>query len=139
PAGASTPVSPPLRLPREQIEQVVDYTRRIALALGVRGVLNIQYVLHEGRLYVLEVNPRASRTVPLMSKVTGVPIVALATRVSLGGRLRDLGYERDGLLPPPPYMSVKAPVFPFEKLGRVDIFLGPEMKSTGEVLGLDPD
>ncbi|REJ37424.1 MAG: carbamoyl-phosphate synthase large subunit [Bacillota bacterium] len=138
-SGDSTAVFPPLSLTQEQIEQVVDYTRRIALALGVRGVLNIQYVLHEGRLYVLEVNPRASRTVPLMSKVTGVPIVALATRVSLGERLRDLGYDHDGLLPPPPYMSVKAPVFSFEKLGRVDIFLGPEMKSTGEVLGLDPD
>ncbi|HLT59186.1 MAG TPA: carbamoyl-phosphate synthase large subunit [Limnochordales bacterium] len=138
-SGDSTAVFPPRSLTQEQIDQLVDYTRRIALALDVRGVLNIQYVLHEGRLYVLEVNPRASRTVPVMSKVTGVPIIALATRVSLGQRLADLGYPEDGLLPPPPYMSVKAPVFSFEKLGRVDVFLGPEMKSTGEVLGIDPD
>ena len=138
-SGDSTAVFPPRSLTRAQVDRVVDYTRRIALALGVRGVVNIQYVLHDGRLYVLEVNPRASRTVPMMSKVTGVPIVALATQVSLGRRLAELGYEHDGLLPPPPFVAVKAPVFSFEKLGRVDVFLGPEMKSTGEVLGIDPD
>ncbi|MBO8142712.1 MAG: carbamoyl-phosphate synthase large subunit, partial [Firmicutes bacterium] len=137
-SGDSVAVFPPTTLTRDEIEQLVDYTRRIALALGVKGVLNVQYVLHEGKLYVLEVNPRASRTVPIMSKVTGVPMVALATRVMLGETLAGMGYP-DGLLPPPPYMSVKVPVFSFEKLGRVDVFLGPEMKSTGEVLGLDPN
>ena len=110
-----------LSLTHAQVDQLVDYTRRIALALEVQGVINIQFVLHEGRLYVLEVNPRASRTVPVMSKVTGVPVVALATRMMLGEHLADMGYP-DGLLPPPPYTSVKAPVFSFEKLGRVDVF-----------------
>lgn len=137
-SGDSTAVFPPLGLTEEQVDLVVDYTRRIALALPIRGVINIQFVLHDDKLYVLEVNPRASRTVPVLSKVTGVPIVGVATRIMLGETLEEIGYE-DGLLPPPPYTSVKAPVFSFEKLGRVDVYLGPEMKSTGEVLGLDPD
>lgn len=137
-SGDSTAVFPPLGLTDDQVQQVVDYTRRISLELGIKGVINIQFVLHGGRLYVLEVNPRASRTVPVLSKVTGVPVVGLATRIMLGETLAEMGYE-DGLLPPPPYTSVKAPVFSFEKLGRVDVFLSPEMKSTGEVLGLDPD
>ncbi|MFO7264889.1 MAG: carbamoyl-phosphate synthase large subunit [Bacillota bacterium] len=137
-SGDSTAVFPPLSLTAEQVEQVVDYARRIALALGVKGVLNVQFVLHQGRLYVLEVNPRASRTLPLLSKVTGVPLVALGTRVMLGETLAQLGCG-DGLLPPPPFTAVKAPVFSFEKLGGVDVFLSPEMKSTGEVLGIDQD
>lgn len=137
-SGDSTAVFPPLGLSDEMVERVVDYTRRIALALPIKGVINIQFVIDGDKLYVLEVNPRASRTVPVLSKVTGVPIVGAATRIMLGETLADMGYE-DGLLPPPPYTSVKAPVFSFEKLGRVDVYLGPEMKSTGEVLGLDPD
>ncbi|REJ34843.1 MAG: carbamoyl-phosphate synthase large subunit [Bacillota bacterium] len=137
-SGDSTTVFPPLSLTAAEVEQVVDYTRRIALELGIKGVVNIQFVLHGGRLYVLEVNPRASRTVPVLSKATGVPLVGLATRIMLGETLAEMGYG-DGLLPPPPYTSVKAPVFSFEKLGRVDVYLSPEMKSTGEVLGLDPD
>jgi carbamoyl-phosphate synthase large subunit len=107
--------------------------------LGVKGLLNIQYVVKpNGEVCVLEVNPRASRTVPILSKVTGVPLVKLATRVSLGETLKELGYQT-GVMSPPPYWTVKAPVFSFEKLGLVDISLGPEMKSTGEVLGMDED
>src|SRR5690606_30228449 len=129
PAGSLTP---------EQLETVAQYTERMALALGIVGLMNVQYVLHEEKIYVLEVNPRASRTVPFLSKVTGVPLVKLATEAMLGRSLTSQGYTRR-LLAPPPYTAVKAPVFSVEKLGRVDVFLGPEMKSTGEVLGLDAD
>ncbi len=95
----------------------------------------MQYVVHRGRVYVLEVNPRASRTVPMMSKVTGVPMVRLATQVMLGHRLVELGW-RTGLVPPRPLVAVKAPVFSMSKLSAVDSYLGPEMKSTGEVMGI---
>lgn len=135
-SGDSYAVFPPQGLSAEHKNVIVDHTVRIARGLGVRGLVNIQYVVYNGRVYVLEVNPRASRTVPFLSKVTGVPMVALATQAMLGARLADLGYTT-GLLPEPPYVSVKAPVFSFEKLGAVDVFLGPEMKSTGEVLGID--
>jgi carbamoyl-phosphate synthase large subunit len=111
---------------------------RIAAALRIKGLLNIQYVIANGLAFCLEVNPRASRTVPVLSKVTGIPLVKLATRIMLGSTLADLGYGA-GLAPPPPFVAVKAPVFSFEKLIRVDVSLGPEMKSTGEVLGIDPD
>ncbi|MBE3577497.1 MAG: carbamoyl-phosphate synthase large subunit [Limnochordales bacterium] len=134
-SGDSMAVFPPYSLTASELDTVVDYTRRLALALGVRGLMNVQYVVVDGEVYVLEVNPRASRTVPFLSKVTGVPMVELATRVMLGQKLRDMGYT-DGVLPVPSFYTVKAPVFSFEKLGQVDIGLGPEMKSTGEVLGL---
>ena len=134
-SGDSMAVFPPYTLSDEDIETVVSYTVRIARALQVKGLLNIQYVLHDGKLYCLEVNPRASRTVPILSKVTGVPMVRCATKVMLGARLGDFGYGT-GLLTPPPYTAIKAPVFSFEKLGLVDTSLGPEMKSTGEVLGI---
>ena len=103
--------------------------------MNVRGLVNIQYVVYAGEVYIIEVNPRSSRTVPYLSKVTGVPMVDLATRTMLGERLDDLGYGT-GLYPAPPYVAVKVPVFSFEKLMDVDTQLGPEMKSTGEVLGI---
>ncbi|MGQ9557606.1 MAG: carbamoyl-phosphate synthase large subunit [Desulfurispora sp.] len=126
----------PAGVPFKVQQQIVDYTTRLARALHVRGMINIQYVLHQGSVYVLEVNPRASRTVPYMSKITGIPIVNLATRVIMGQKLADLGY-RSGLHPAPGVYGIKAPVFSFAKLTQVDVTLGPEMKSTGEVMGAD--
>jgi carbamoyl-phosphate synthase large subunit len=108
----------------------------MALALQLRGICNVQYVVYRGRVHVIEVNPRASRTVPFLGKVTGVPMVELAVRVMLGERLADLGWS-DGLVPPRPLVAVKAPVFSMVKLTAVDSALGPEMKSTGEVMGID--
>jgi carbamoyl-phosphate synthase large subunit len=134
-SGDSMAVFPPRTLSSEEMQRVVDYTVQIARALQVKGLLNIQYVLHRDSLYCLEVNPRASRTVPVLSKVTGVPMVRIATQIMLGKRLKDFGYGT-GLMDPPPYVTIKAPVFSFEKLGLVDTSLGPEMKSTGEVLGI---
>jgi carbamoyl-phosphate synthase, large subunit len=137
-SGDSTAVFPPQSLTKDEVRQIVEYTLRIAKGLGVVGLVNIQFVVDQGRVYVLEVNPRASRTVPFISKVTGIPMVALATKAMLGHKLSEAGY-REGLVQPPPFVTVKAPVFSFEKLGAVDVFLGPEMKSTGEVLGIDFD
>ena len=117
------------------IEQITEVTRKIALALNVKGLINIQYIAYEEQLYVIEVNPRASRTVPYISKVSNVPIVELATRVSMGERLLDLGYG-EGLYKLPQIIAVKVPVFSTHKLPDVEISLGPEMKSTGEVLGI---
>jgi carbamoyl-phosphate synthase large subunit len=137
-SGDSIAVYPPRNLAQKMINKIVDYTNRIAIGLQVRGLVNIQYVIYNNTLYVLEVNPRSSRTVPFMSKVTGIPMVKLATEIMLGKRLVDLGYE-SGLYPTPTYTAVKAPVFSFNKLTQVDITLGPEMKSTGEVMGIDED
>ncbi|MGI6611601.1 MAG: carbamoyl-phosphate synthase large subunit [Limnochordia bacterium] len=134
-SGDSNAVFPPRTLGKWEQQIITDYTVQIARALGIVGLMNVQYVVYEDRVYVLEVNPRASRTVPFMSKVTGVPMVALATRAMLGESLASHGYTT-GLMTPPPFVTVKAPVFSFEKLGEVDVFLGPEMKSTGEVLGM---
>ena len=108
----------------------------MAKSLKVKGLLNIQYVVFEGEVYVIEVNPRSSRTVPFLSKVTSVPMVNVATRCALGHTLKEMGYT-PGLLPFKPYIAVKAPVFSFGKMQQVDISLGPEMKSTGEVMGID--
>jgi len=137
-SGDSIAVYPSTCLTAGQAENLVDYTTRLARALNVKGLINIQYVLHDGGLYVLEVNPRSSRTVPYLSKITGVPMVNLATKMILGKKLKDLGYKT-GLYPAPDYIAVKAPVFSFSKLVQVDTSLGPEMKSTGEVMGVDPD
>ncbi len=134
-SGDSFAVYPAPDLEPEEQEEVVEDTVRIARHLGLRGLVNVQYVVHRGRVYVLEVNPRASRTVPMMSKVTGVPMVRLATQVMLGHRLVELGW-RTGLVPPRPLVAVKAPVFSMSKLSAVDSYLGPEMKSTGEVMGI---
>ena len=121
--------------PGEQAD-LIDYTIRIARHFEIRGLLNIQFVVHRGKVYVLEVNPRASRTVPFLSKVTGVPMVRLATRVMLGESLESMG-QVTGLVPAAPLVAVKAPVFSMAKLSAVDSYLGPEMKSTGEVMGVD--
>ncbi|MBO8137891.1 MAG: carbamoyl-phosphate synthase large subunit [Desulfotomaculum sp.] len=135
-SGDSIAVYPPQSLSKEEIDQLVDYTVRIGRALKICGLINIQYVVGEEGVFVLEVNPRASRTVPILSKVTGVPMVQAATRAMLGRTLPQQGYT--GVLGPlPKYVAVKAPVFSFEKLGMVEISLGPEMKSTGEVMGVD--
>ncbi len=114
---------------------IVDYTERLARALHVVGLINIQFIVMDGEVYVIEVNPRSSRTVPYISKVTGIPIVDLATRVILGEKLTDMGYT-PGLAPEADYVAIKMPVFSFEKLRGAEISLGPEMKSTGECLGI---
>jgi carbamoyl-phosphate synthase large subunit len=137
-SGDSFAVYPPQHLTHEEVEQIIDYTRRIALRLKIVGLLNIQYVLHRNRIYVIEVNPRSSRTVPFLSKVTSVPMVPVAMAVMMGRSLRDQGYE-DGLWPESPVFAVKAPVFSMSKLLEVDSQLGPEMKSTGEVMGIDTE
>ena len=110
----------------------------MSLRLGIRGIMNIQFVTADDTAYVLEANPRASRTVPYLSKITGVPMVKLATQAALGVKLRDCGYE-GGLVKTTPLIAVKAPVFSFLKLTKVDPILGPEMKSTGEIMGIDTD
>ncbi|MDO7786215.1 carbamoyl-phosphate synthase large subunit [Desulforamulus aquiferis] len=137
-SGDSIAVYPAQTLTQEQADQMIEYTERLALALGVRGLVNIQYVLHEGQVYVIEVNPRSSRTVPYLSKVTGIPMVSLGTKCALGKTLVEMGYQ-GGLYPDSGLVAVKAPVFSFGKLLDVDVSLGPEMKSTGEVLGVNGD
>lgn len=137
-SGDSIAVYPPRNLDQDMIDMIISYTDRIALGLQVKGLVNIQYVVYQDVLYVLEVNPRSSRTVPFLSKVTGIPMVKLATEIMLGKKLADLGYTH-GLHPAPRYTAVKAPVFSFNKMTQVDITLGPEMKSTGEVMGIDDD
>jgi carbamoyl-phosphate synthase large subunit len=134
-SGDSIALYPAQALLPEQIERIVRYTSDMGRALGVRGLFNIQYVVFRGEVYVIEVNPRGSRTVPFLSKVTGVPMVDLAVRVGLGSRLGELGFGT-GLWPAQPLVAAKAPVFSMSKLTRVDTYLGPEMKSTGEVMGL---
>ncbi len=135
-SGDSIAVYPPQTLPAKVIYTIIDYTKRLAVALHVKGLLNIQFVVVEGEVYIIEVNPRSSRTVPFLSKVTNVDMVDLATRIALGSTIRELGLH-PGLVPAKPYVAVKAPVFSFAKMTDVDIALGPEMKSTGEVMGID--
>ena len=137
-SGDSMAVYPALDLTVRETEKIVDYTTRIGLAMGIRGLMNVQYVIYQREVLVLEVNPRASRTVPFLSKVTGVPMVKVATRVMLGQSLAEQGY-RGGLWPERKLVAVKAPVFSMSKLAMVDTYLGPEMKSTGEVMGVDLD
>ncbi|MCL6612146.1 MAG: carbamoyl-phosphate synthase large subunit [Peptococcaceae bacterium] len=135
-SGDSIAVYPPQTLSEGEIDTIVDYTLRIGRALKICGLINIQFVVGEDGIFVLEVNPRASRTVPILSKVTGVPMVQVATRAMMGRSLASMGY-RSGLGPLPNLVTVKAPVFSFDKLGLVETSLGPEMKSTGEVMGID--
>jgi len=135
-SGDSMAVFPAHDISPQIQDKVVDYTTRLALALKVKGLINIQFVEFQNELYVIEVNPRSSRTVPFISKITGIPMVKLATEVALGKTLEVLGYK-GGLAPRPDFYAVKVPVFSFNKLEQVDITLGPEMKSTGEVMGID--
>lgn len=134
-SGDSISVYPAQSLPAKTRDTIVDYTRRLALELKVIGLVNVQYVVHKGEVYVIEVNPRSSRTVPYISKVTGIPMVDIATKIMLGSTLKEQGYK-SGLAPSGDYIAVKVPVFSFEKLHDVDTALGPEMKSTGETLGI---
>ncbi|MBT2687967.1 carbamoyl-phosphate synthase large subunit [Bacillus sp. ISL-47] len=135
-SGDSIAVYPPQNISEEIKEKLVEYTQKMAKGLGIIGLLNIQYVIAKGEVYVLEVNPRSSRTVPFLSKITNVPMAKIATKVILGQSLANQGYG-SGLLPERSGVFVKVPVFSFAKLRRVDITLGPEMKSTGEVMGKD--
>ena len=135
-SGDSIAVYPPRTLSSKVIYTIIDYTKRLAVALHVKGLLNIQFVVVNDEVFIIEVNPRSSRTVPFLSKVTDIKMVNLATQIALGSTLKELGY-RSGLVPPKPYVAVKAPVFSFAKMTDVDIALGPEMKSTGEVMGID--
>ena len=137
-------VYPAPQLHDGEVEKLIEYTQQIGNGLGVTGLMNIQYVIMRedddsaGDVFVIEVNPRASRTVPFLSKVTGVPMVEVAVRAMLGETLAAQGYE-SGLWNPTPLVAVKAPVFSMSKLSGVDTHLGPEMKSTGEVMGVDVD
>ncbi|MBE6042945.1 carbamoyl-phosphate synthase (glutamine-hydrolyzing) large subunit [Clostridium thermopalmarium] len=137
-SGDSITVYPPMTLKEETIEKLVENTKKIAKALKTVGLINIQYVFDGKDIYVIEVNPRASRTVPILSKVTGVPMINIAVKIMLGEKLKDMCYGT-GLKKENFLHAVKVPVFSNEKLADVDIYLGPEMKSTGEVLGIDYD
>ncbi len=134
-SGDSIAVYPPYHLSDAMKGRIVEVSTQLALALKTKGLINIQYLIYQNRLYVIEVNPRASRTIPYISKVTGVPMVDIATKIMAGHPLKKLGYGT-GLYPNSPYVAVKVPVFSFEKLNDVNSQLGPEMKSTGEVLGI---
>lgn len=137
-SGDSISVYPSQNISEKAVKVLVDYTRKLAKSLHVIGLINIQFIVYQEEVYVIEVNPRSSRTVPYISKVTGIPIVDLASKVILGAKIRDLGYE-PGLQPKSKYIAIKMPVFSFEKIRGADISLGPEMKSTGECLGIAED
>lgn len=131
-SGDSACVIPPVSIPQKHIDTIEEYTRKIAVELNVVGLMNIQYAIHEDRVYILEANPRASRTVPLVSKVCSIPMARIATQVILGKKLSELNLQRK----PIPHFGVKEAVFPFDMFPEVDPVLGPEMRSTGEVLGM---
>ena len=135
-SGDSACVLPPYSLTRAIQEEIKAQTRALAAELGVIGLLNIQFAVKDNQVYVLEVNPRASRTVPFVSKATGVSLAKLATKVMLGRTLEELGFTKEI---EPPYFAVKESVFPFRRFPGVDPLLGPEMRSTGEVMGIDED
>ena len=134
-SGDSIAVYPAWNINDVMTDKIIESSRNLAISLNTKGLVNIQYLIYHNELYVIEVNPRSSRTIPYISKVTGVPMVDLATRAMLGEKLKDMGYGT-GLYKKSPYVAIKVPVFSFEKLINVDIHLGPEMKSTGEVLGI---
>ncbi|MCB1054024.1 MAG: ATP-grasp domain-containing protein, partial [Acidobacteria bacterium] len=131
-SGDSAAVLPPYRVSAELQDEMREIGRRLAIRLGVVGLMNIQFAVYQGQVYVLEVNPRASRTVPFIAKAVGVPLVRLAAQLMVGKSLEELGFTEE---PPVPGVFVKAPVFPFRRFPGVDPVLGPEMKSTGEVMG----
>jgi carbamoyl-phosphate synthase large subunit len=135
-SGDSACVLPPHNIPRHMLDEIVDATKAMALELDIVGLMNVQYAIKNNRLFVLEVNPRASRTIPFVSKATGVPLAKLATKVMLGHTLQDLGLSSEII---PSHVSVKESVMPFDRFPDVDALLGPEMKSTGEVMGIDSD
>lgn len=135
-SGDSMAIYPPQHLSADVIHKIVDYTQRLCIGLNCMGMMNIQFVIHQKDVYVIEVNPRASRTVPFLSKVTGIPMAQVATKAMLGISIEKQGYQ-SGLYPAADGVFVKAPVFSFTKLNKVDSLLGPEMKSTGEVMGAD--
>ncbi len=135
-SGDSICTLPPYSLSDEVQDVIREYTRRLAVEVGVVGLMNIQYAVQNGKVFVLEVNPRASRTVPFVSKAIGTSLAGVASRVMAGQKLVDIGFTKEII---PPHYSVKAPVFPFNKFPGSDIILGPEMKSTGEVMGIDED
>ncbi|MEG1819679.1 MAG: carbamoyl-phosphate synthase large subunit, partial [Oscillospiraceae bacterium] len=137
-SGDSISVYPAITLSQKVQDTIVDYTRRLASALHVIGMMNIQFIVLNETVYIIEVNPRSSRTVPYISKVTGIPAISLATRAMLGERIKDMGYGT-GLYKNSGYYAIKLPVFSFEKIIGADTSLGPEMKSTGEVLGISKD
>src|SRR4029079_9570657 len=137
-SGDSVGVFPPQTVSAGDQALIVSTMERICLALGATGLVNAQFIVRDDGVYLIEVNPRASRTVPFMSKVTGVPMVELAVRIALGESLETLGWP-NGLLEPPPFVAVKAPAFSTAKLRGVDPSVGPGMQSTGEVIGIDTD
>ena len=134
-SGDSISVYPAQSLSDKVIKTLTDYTGKLATPLHVIGLINIQFIVYNEEVYVIEVNPRSSRTVPYISKVTGIPIVKLASQVILGKKITELGYDY-GLQKSADYIAIKMPVFSFEKLRGAEISLGPEMKSTGECLGI---
>lgn len=134
-SGDSISVYPAYSLSQKIIDTIEDYTRKLAMSLHVKGMINIQFIVCDGKVYVIEVNPRSSRTVPYISKVTGIPIVKLATKCIIGHKIKELGYK-PGLQPKADYYAIKMPVFSFEKIRGAETSLGPEMKSTGECLGI---
>ena len=134
-SGDSISVYPAQSISQKIVDMLEDYTIKLARALHVKGLINIQFIVYNDQVYVIEVNPRSSRTVPYISKVTGIPIVKLATQVIIGNTIKGLGYT-PGLQKKADYIAIKMPVFSFEKIRGADISLGPEMKSTGECLGI---
>jgi carbamoyl-phosphate synthase large subunit len=135
-SGDSACILPPLHIPPKLIDEIKSATKLLAKDLEVKGLINVQYAIKNNELYVLEVNPRASRTIPFVSKAIGVPLAKLATWIMIGESLKDIGFTKEFT---PPYYSVKEVVFPFKRFPQVDVMLGPEMKSTGEVMGIDWD
>jgi len=135
-SGDSAMVLPPYSLPDEIVDKIKQYTIAMARELNIVGLMNVQYAVKEDTIYVLEVNPRASRTIPFVSKAIGVPLAKLAAKIMAGERLKTLGFTKEV---DPGYIAVKESVFPFNRFPGVDIILGPEMKSTGEVMGIDTD
>ncbi len=134
-SGDSITMYPTQNVDDDMKSRILDYTKKLALGIGIHGMINIQFIEYRGELYVIEVNPRASRTVPYISKVSNVPIVDIATKVMLGQKLKEIGYGV-GISKEPDIVAVKVPVFSTQKLPNVEVSLGPEMRSTGEVLGV---